>query len=122
MGVEEQVIGFDHTRIGGWAAAKWMLPEILANCIRWHHEPEAVDKTCTEIRELVRIVHVADIVARSSEGEERALAACLLEEASPQVLKDLGPELAEGLERARAGVEQQELALEETFIGTPVAV
>jgi putative nucleotidyltransferase with HDIG domain len=122
MGVEEQVIGFDHTRIGGWAAAKWMLPEILANCIRWHHEPEAVDKTCPEIRELVRIVHVADIVARNCEDRERAIGACLTEEASPQVLKDLGDELADGLERAKASVEEQEMALEETFVGAPVAV
>jgi len=122
MGVEEQVIGFDHTRIGGWAAAKWMLPEILANCIRWHHEPEAVATAGTEICELVRIVHIADIVARNYEGQERATAACLMEQASPQVLKDLGGELAEGLERVRASVEEQEQALEETFIGTPVAV
>ncbi|HVP57084.1 MAG TPA: HDOD domain-containing protein [bacterium] len=121
MGVEEQVIGFDHTRIGGWAAVKWMLPEILANCIRWHHEPDAVDRECAEICELVRVVHIADIVARNCDDEERTIATCLTEEASPQVLKEVGGELVASLEQARASVEEQEQALQETFMTTPMA-
>jgi hypothetical protein len=45
-----------------------------------------------------------------------------MEEASPDVLREMGAELLDGLERAKPAVEAEELALEETFIGTPVAV
>jgi len=114
-GVEEQVIGFDHTRIGGWAATKWMLPQILVNCIRWHHEPDVVSRDSAGVSEMVLIVHIADIVACNSDRQGQALMACLAEEANPEALRVLGDGLADHLEGIRAAVEAEEEALEETF-------
>jgi HD-like signal output (HDOD) protein len=36
---EEAILGTSHAQIGGWLAAKWRLPSIIADSIRFHHAP-----------------------------------------------------------------------------------
>jgi putative nucleotidyltransferase with HDIG domain len=114
-GVEEQVIGFDHSRMGAYAAEKWRLPETLVGAIRWHHEPENVRDEEDAIRKLVETVHLADILARASEQDPPDFSGTLIEEASPWVLEDLGEAFMAEIELMAADIEEQEKMLEETF-------
>ncbi len=59
--VERRHLGFDHAAAGGWLAEKWRFPQPLAQAIAHHHTPGAA----REARELVAVVHVADVLVRS---------------------------------------------------------
>ena len=62
---EEEVLGFDHARVGGMVAEEWDLPEVLKEAIAFHHHPEASHVNC----KLVSAVHLADnISAMFGEG------------------------------------------------------
>jgi HD-like signal output (HDOD) protein len=37
---ERQVLGIDHSAIGGYLATRWELPEALTSMIRYHHSPK----------------------------------------------------------------------------------
>jgi putative nucleotidyltransferase with HDIG domain len=114
-GVEEQVLGFDHSRIGAWAAEKWRLPQTLVGSIRWHHEPEGVRDEEEIIRKLVETIHLADILAKSSEQDPPDPSGTLIEEASSWILEDLGEAFMAEIELMASDVEEQEKMLEETF-------
>lgn len=53
---EKQVLGFSHQEIGARVAEAWQLPEPLIRCIRYHHEPGALDPPDP----LVDTVYLAD--------------------------------------------------------------
>lgn len=57
---EERVIGLNHSQIGGIVAEKWKFPEVLADVVKYHHNPAEADKACNEDPVLVKIVHLAD--------------------------------------------------------------
>lgn len=40
---EHRVLGFSHEEIGAMIAEKWQLPEAIVRCIRFHHDPGAVE-------------------------------------------------------------------------------
>lgn len=55
----------DHAQIGGALGEKWMLPPILIEAIRYHHEiPDTVDDPSP-----VLVVHAADRISRTPESE-----------------------------------------------------
>lgn len=60
--VELELLGVDHAEIGGWLADQWSFPAVLAEPIRYHHEPgaavQAIDETA--------IVHVANTLIRGT--------------------------------------------------------
>lgn len=41
---EHHVLGFDHTRIGELLMKKWKMPESLTTCVRYHHQPQDIEK------------------------------------------------------------------------------
>ena len=56
----------DHAQIGGTLGQKWMLPPILIEAIRYHHEiPDNVKDPSP-----VLLVHAADRICHTPEGEE----------------------------------------------------
>ncbi len=59
---EQNVMGFTHCDIGGQLAKIWNLPSVLVNAIKHHHKPFDAPE---EDRNFVKIVHIADIFARS---------------------------------------------------------
>ncbi len=122
IAVEEEVIGFDHMRMGGWMASKWMLPELLVASIRWHHAPECAIDRDRNGYELIRIIHIADIAARASESIDMNFAPFMLRELSPRVLKELGSAYVVDLEQFKDAVEEAERQLEETFAEAAVRV
>ncbi len=114
MTVETQIIGFDHAVLGAWAAGKWMLPDTLKNAIRWHHSPDDLTGECAEIVNLVRVVHIADVLARRkrSNGQRFGLSC---DSVSPGSVEKLGQQVLAELEAMRDNVEDQERALRDTF-------
>ncbi len=55
---EKNVLGIDHTEVGGLLSESWSLPQSLVEAIRYHHSPEnAVQNT-----ELVHIIYLADLL------------------------------------------------------------
>jgi HD-like signal output (HDOD) protein len=60
MKAEQEVFGFDHSRIGYLLAEKWRLPQPIKDVILYHASGIAND----ESQRLVASVHIADIAAR----------------------------------------------------------
>jgi putative nucleotidyltransferase with HDIG domain len=83
---EERVLGVDHAAIGAQILCKWSLPENIVQAVRWHHAPEASERTDT----MLDVVHVANMlclmmgVGMGREG--------LCHEPSPVVTRRLGLE------------------------------
>jgi len=56
---ERMMFGFTHTEIGQELVARWKLPLIIQNCVRYHHKPQdSSNKT------MVGVVYVADRVTQ----------------------------------------------------------
>jgi len=55
---EKQVLGIDHTELGGLVAEKWNFSDKMINIIRHHHKPEKEDNNNSE----TSIVYLADIL------------------------------------------------------------
>ncbi len=58
---EKETLGYHHGLVGEVLAEKWQFPSNLCNVIRMHHSPGSA----RDARELVYIVHAADILVRS---------------------------------------------------------
>ena len=56
---EQEVLGFDHSQIGGRIIKKWNLPRSLVEAVKYHHRP---DKAKTH-KKLTYIVHLADAIS-----------------------------------------------------------
>lgn len=61
---ENEVIGLDHTRIGGKVVEKWNLPPMLREIVRYHHDPPSDLGSLFEGGKIVGLVHMANIVSR----------------------------------------------------------
>ena len=62
--VENEVIGFDHSRVGRWIAEKWNLGEAFNNAISLHHDPATASAAT---RQLTRLVSIANFFSNVSE-------------------------------------------------------
>lgn len=60
---EQEILGFDHTRVGDWLCDKWNLPANLRDPITLHHKPERAKNAA----EATAVVHMADILVRALE-------------------------------------------------------
>ena len=60
---EQQVIGFDHSDVGGELAREWHLPPLLEECIAHHHDVAASERHRRE----TALVHLANILALMAE-------------------------------------------------------
>ncbi len=69
---EEQLIGVTHCEAGYWLVQNWKLNSLMADAIRYHHEP------VEQIREafpLVKIVYVANLLGENGPDHESNAAA-----------------------------------------------
>ncbi len=55
---EKKILGYDHTRVGGWLAEAWNLPHKLVNVIYSHHESDKL----SEINDLVNLVRMSELI------------------------------------------------------------
>lgn len=56
---EQSVFGFDHTQVGGELVKTWELPELIQECVAFHHCPDEAKHYPAE----VAIVHIANAAA-----------------------------------------------------------
>lgn len=61
---EKLIAGVNHAEIGAKVAEKWNFPEVIADVIRFHHNPENAPK---EIMKLTSIVSLADLMIHYEE-------------------------------------------------------
>lgn len=75
---EEDKLGITHTEVGYQLALHWDFPTNLAEAIRFHHSPEFATE---DHRMTVHLIHVADVVAASTdprrEDREVDLSECM---------------------------------------------
>jgi len=59
--VEQDIIGFDHAKLGSMLLQKWKLPNELATAVNYHHNPSSSrgDVVCAST------LHIADIISHS---------------------------------------------------------
>ncbi len=57
---EQRMLGVTHPEVGEMVAQRWKLPDPIPQCIRYHHEPDALP----EPDPMVDIVHLADAACR----------------------------------------------------------
>lgn len=60
---ERKLMNIDHSMVGNLICGKWNLPEAITDAITYHHRKDAQ----TEHSELVKIVRLADILARKAD-------------------------------------------------------
>lgn len=60
---EQEILGIDHPSIGIEVARRWHLPIYLQTVIGHHHSPEHCPETEEALSRLVRVIHLAEIVA-----------------------------------------------------------
>ncbi len=60
---ERQIMGFDHAQVGGELARQWKLPQMLEECIEFHHDIRSELRFSRE----VAVVHIANILALMAE-------------------------------------------------------
>lgn len=61
---ENQLLGVTHGETGGWLMERWRLDSMLADAIRYHHEPPEKIK---EAFPLVRIIYTANLLCRKDD-------------------------------------------------------
>ena len=59
---EIDVLGYSHAEIGARVAENWNFPEELVESIRYHHKPTEYQGDNKEIKKLVYVIHLADIM------------------------------------------------------------
>ena len=62
---EKELLNTDHAVVGKWVAERWGLPDMFTHAIWLHHQPGGTLPDTGFDRELVEIVHLANIVVRS---------------------------------------------------------
>jgi putative nucleotidyltransferase with HDIG domain len=63
VSAEREVLGVDHTDVGGAVAAAWHLPAAVTDVARWHHAPGLAGEGTD--RHIIDLVHVADGLAHA---------------------------------------------------------
>jgi putative nucleotidyltransferase with HDIG domain len=66
---EQQLMGLDHSDVGGELARQWKLPPLLEECIAHHHRIEEAKRYPRE----TALIHIANIVAQMAELDSLSL-------------------------------------------------
>ncbi len=107
--IEEEVIGADHQAFGQALATKWRFPKGLVAVIGYHHKPHLLSP---EFKQMVEIVHLADVIACQLEfGFSRTAA---LTEITEPLLKSMNLSAAQ-VEAIKAEVPEHVRAAEALF-------
>jgi len=74
---EREVLGYDHLEVGAALLESWEMPRAFSQGIAHMEDPTALPDDATEVaRELVQLLHIADLTVRvlHSDGQSAALA------------------------------------------------
>lgn len=114
VGVEKEIVGFDHTRIGAWATEKWNLPATLVSAVANHHDPSAVEGD-QYIKDLVKTIHIADIAARAMDSTVLGFIPFVMLELNPMLFKEMGSQSLIEIDAIKDQVGAHAADLESTF-------
>jgi putative nucleotidyltransferase with HDIG domain len=56
---EHELLGFDHTEVGAHLARQWHLPELIVECIAYHHQPSQAKQYASAVAH----IHIANAIA-----------------------------------------------------------
>jgi putative nucleotidyltransferase with HDIG domain len=63
---EGAVLDTTHSHVGEAVALKWRIPGFLVDAIRNHHEPACSDREDEASRDIIAMVHIADVAANNA--------------------------------------------------------
>jgi len=66
--VEQELIGYDYTQVGGELLRIWDMPPAMQGSVRWHMDPGSADEHLLD----ASIVHIASLLATVMESQEDA--------------------------------------------------
>lgn len=61
LGVEKEIMGFDHTEVGKLVAEQWLFPEPMTSAMWLHHQP-VLGPIKPEIENIYQLVRFADVI------------------------------------------------------------
>lgn len=85
---ENMVLGTDHAEVGALILKQWSFPDEVVNAVRWHHDPDSVEKTDLQFD----VIYLANLLCQSTGGDEDS---GQLIELSPSVIDRLGIEMSQ---------------------------
>jgi len=62
---ERELLGFDHTEVGSHLAQQWHLPELIVECIAYHHHPAQAKQYPSAVAH----IHIANVIASLPYGD-----------------------------------------------------
>ena len=66
--VEQELIGYDYTQVGGELLRIWDMPPAMQGSVRWHMDPGSADEHLLD----ASIVHIASLLATVMDSQEDA--------------------------------------------------
>ncbi len=72
--LERELLGYDFHQVGGALLRAWSLPELISDTVRWFDDPENAPELPDPVRELIRIVSVADLMSDVICGSDKGTA------------------------------------------------
>ncbi|MBN1345345.1 MAG: HDOD domain-containing protein [Phycisphaerae bacterium] len=84
---EHAVFGFDHTQLGAVMAGVWKFPDLIIQCIRWHHQSHRATGQSRHIRQIAAAVELSDFLC--TQKGAGAVRTKVKPHLSPYVLSDL---------------------------------
>jgi putative nucleotidyltransferase with HDIG domain len=102
---EKSILSLDHSKIGGYLAERWHLPENLSSAIKFHHDPER-DSASMNLTSVVhagdnivnRIMHGYDSPALISLKPDQTKIVMNLIESAPDWFSEIQPEIESAYE------------------------
>jgi putative nucleotidyltransferase with HDIG domain len=84
---ENMILGTDHAEIGAQILLQWNFPPEIINAVRWHHDPDSVEKSSSQID----VVYLANLLCQTTDASGQAGGHAV--ELSPAVIERLGIQL-----------------------------
>jgi putative nucleotidyltransferase with HDIG domain len=84
---ENMILGTDHAEIGAQILVQWNFPPEIINAVRWHHDPDSVEKSSSQID----VVYLANLLCQTTDASGQAGGHAV--ELSPAVIERLGIQL-----------------------------
>ena len=76
---ENQILGFNHMKVGEYLIRTWGLPETFFLPVGYHHNPENLDTEVSEIERLTKILHLSSLFIDLSTSADKKLYLAMLE-------------------------------------------
>jgi len=108
---EREIMGFDHSQVGGELARQWKLPPMLEECIEFHHDIHASVRFPRE----VALVHIANILALMA--EVKTLDPSDVSPIDPSAWEIIGMQANEVINEVVSEAQEEITEAEKLFIG-----